>query len=62
MLKESLVYIRNAGGGEAFIGCGASIEQNLIVTCRHVWRDEGEQAEAVFPHMKRGGVAATSAL
>jgi hypothetical protein len=62
MLKESLVYIRKPGGGEAFIGCGALIEQNLIVTCRHVWRDADERAEAVFPHVKRGGVAATSAL
>ena len=62
MLKESLVYIRKAGGGEAFVGCGAFVEQNLIVTCRHVWRDAGEQAEAVFPHAKRGGSAAVSPL
>ncbi len=62
MLKESLVYIRKAGGGEAFVGCGAFVEQNLIVTCRHVWRDSGEKAEAVFPHAKRGGAAAVSPL
>ncbi len=62
MLKESLVYIRGAGGREAFVGCGAFIEQNLIVTCRHVWRDAGDRAEAVFPHIRRGGGAATSAL
>jgi tetratricopeptide (TPR) repeat protein len=62
MLKESLVYIRKPGGGEAFVGCGAFVEQNLIVTCRHVWRDADEEAEAFFPHMKRGGVPATSTL
>lgn len=62
MLKESLVYIRKAGGGEAFGGCVAYIEENLIVTCRHVWRDAGEKAEAVFPHAKRGGAAAVSPL
>ena len=62
MLKESLVYIRKPGGGEAFVGCGAFVEQKLIVTCRHVWRDAGEQGEAVFPHIKRGGAPATSLL
>ncbi len=62
MLKESLVYIRKLGGGEAFVGCGAFVEQNLIVTCRHVWRDAGEQAEAVFPYVMRNGGAATSEL
>ncbi|MBV8444065.1 MAG: trypsin-like peptidase domain-containing protein, partial [Hyphomicrobiales bacterium] len=62
MLKESLVYIRKPGGGEAFVGCGAFVEQNLIVTCRHVWRDAGEQGEAVFPHIKRGGAPTTSPL
>jgi hypothetical protein len=62
MLKESLVYIRKPGGGEIFVGCGAFVEQNLIVTCRHVWRDADEQAEALFPHAKRGGAAAVSPL
>jgi tetratricopeptide (TPR) repeat protein len=62
MLKESLVYIRKASGGEVFVGCGAFVEQNLIATCRHVWRDAGDGAEAVFPHIKRGGGAATSTL
>jgi len=59
---DELVYIRKVGGGEAFVGCGAFVEQNMIVTCRHVWRDAGERGEAVFPFLKRGGVAATSAL
>src|SRR5208282_6513761 len=62
MLEESLVYIRKLGGGEAFVGCGAAIEQNLIATCRHVWRDADEQPEAVFPHLWRDGAAATSPL
>jgi hypothetical protein len=62
MLKQSLVYIHAAGDDENFVGCGAYIEQNLVVTCRHVWRDAGEQAKAVFPHVKRNGVAATSPL
>ncbi len=62
MLNESLVYIRKPGGGEVFVGCGALIEQNLIVTCRHVWRDTDEDAEAVFPHVKRRGAPATSPL
>jgi hypothetical protein len=26
---------------------GACIEQHLIVTCRHAWRDADEQCEAV---------------
>jgi tetratricopeptide (TPR) repeat protein len=55
MLKESLVYIRKAGAREVFVGCGAFIEQNLIVTCRHVWRDADGQGEAVFPHVRRSG-------
>jgi hypothetical protein len=62
MLKESLVYIRRPGGGEAYVGCGALVEQNLIATCRHVWRDTDEKAEAVFPHIKRSGIATTSPL
>jgi hypothetical protein len=57
MLKQSLVYIRAVGGGQSFVGCGAYIEQNLIVTCRHVWRDAGEAAEAVFPHANPDGDA-----
>jgi hypothetical protein len=61
MLKQSLVYI-HAADDETFVGCGAYIEQNLIVTCRHVWRDAGEQAKAVFPHLKRNGAVATSPL
>jgi tetratricopeptide (TPR) repeat protein len=62
MLKESLVYIRKPGAGEAFVGCGAFVEQNLIVTCRHVWRDADEKAEAVFPFVWRDGAAAVTAL
>ncbi len=62
MLKQSLVYIHAAGDEGNFVGCGAYIEQKLIVTCRHVWRDADEQAKAVFPHVKRNGVAAVSAL
>jgi hypothetical protein len=62
MLKQSLVYIHAAGDDGDFVGCGAYIEQNLIVTCRHVWRDANQQAKAVFPHVKRNGVAATSPL
>jgi hypothetical protein len=63
MLKQNLVYIRAAGGGQSsFVGCGAYVEQNLVVTCRHVWRDAGEKSEAVFPHWKRAGAPATSAL
>jgi hypothetical protein len=62
MLKQSLVYIHAAGDDGNFVGCGAYIEQNLVVTCRHVWRDADEQAKAVFPHVKRNGVAATSPL
>jgi tetratricopeptide (TPR) repeat protein len=62
MLKESLVYIRKIGAGEPFVGCGAFVEQNLIVTCRHVWRDADETAEAVFPFVWRDGAAAVSAL
>ena len=62
MLKQSLVYIHAAGDDEDFVGCGASIEQNLIVTCRHVWRDADERAKAVFPHLKRNGTAAASPL
>jgi hypothetical protein len=58
MLNESLVLIRKPGDGDAFVGCGACIEQNLIVTCRHVWRDADEQGEAVFPYLQ----AAASAL
>jgi tetratricopeptide (TPR) repeat protein len=61
MLKQSLVYIHAADDG-SFVGCGAYIEQNLIVTCRHVWRDADERAKAVFPHMKRNSVAASSLL
>ena len=45
------------GGGQAFVGCGAYVEQNLVVTCRHVWRDAGEAAEAVFPHANPDGEA-----
>jgi hypothetical protein len=62
MLKQSLVYIRAVGGGQSFVGCGAYIEQNLIVTCRHVWRDAGEAAEAVFPHANPDGDAPASPL
>ena len=62
MLSECLVYIRKPGRGEAFVGCGALVEQNVIVTCRHVWRDAGQEGEAIFPHIRRGGVAATSLL
>ena len=62
MLKQSLVYIRAVGGGQSFVGCGAYVEQNLVVTCRHVWRDAGERSEAVFPHWKRAGAPATSTL
>jgi Trypsin-like peptidase domain len=61
MLKQSLVYIHAADDGN-FVGCGAYIEQNLIVTCRHVWRDADERAKAVFPHVKRNGAAAVSPL
>jgi Trypsin-like peptidase domain len=50
------------GGGQSFVGCGAYIEQNVVVTCRHVWRDAGEKSEAVFPHWKRAGAPATSTL
>jgi hypothetical protein len=60
MLKQSLVYIHAAD--DNFVGCGAYIEQNLIVTCRHVWRDANEQAKAVFPHIKKDGAAAISSL
>jgi tetratricopeptide (TPR) repeat protein len=62
MLKQSLVYIHAAGDDKKFVGCGAYVEQNLIVTCRHVWRDADEQAEAVFPHVKKSGAPATSPL
>ena len=62
MLKQGLVYIHTAGDDDKFVGCGAYIEQNLIVTCRHVWRDAREQAKAVFPHVKRNGAAAISPL
>jgi hypothetical protein len=62
MLKQSLVYIHAAGDDGDFVGCGAYIEQNLIITCRHVWRDAGEQAKAVFPHVKKNGTAAISLL
>src|SRR6516162_1601691 len=62
MRKQSLVYIRAVGGGQSFVGCGAYVEQNLVVTCRHVWRDAGERSEAVFPHWKRAGAPATSTL
>ena len=62
MLKQGLVYIHAAGEDDKFVGCGAYIEQNLIVTCRHVWRDAREQAKAVFPHVKRNGAAAISPL
>jgi hypothetical protein len=62
MLKQSLIYIHAADDDGNFIGCGAYIEQNLIVTCRHVWRDADEQAKAVFPHVKRNSIAATSPL
>jgi hypothetical protein len=62
MLKQSLVYIRAVGGGQSFVGCGAYLEQNLIVTCRHVWRDAGEAAEAVFPHANPDGDAPVSPL
>jgi len=57
MLNESLVLIRTREDGQAVVGCGACIEQNLIVTCRHVWRDVGQQGEAFFPYLN-----ATSAL
>lgn len=60
MLKESLVYIHAPGDDGEFVGCGAYIEQNLIVTCRHVWRDAGEQARAVFPRVKKDGAASIS--
>jgi Trypsin-like peptidase domain len=62
MLKESLVYIHAVGDDGEFVGCGAYIEQNLIVTCRHVWRDAGEHAKAVFPHVRREGAVAVSSL
>ncbi len=62
MLKQSLVYIHAAGDDGDFVGCGAYIEQNLIVTCRHVWRDAAEHAKAVFPHLKKNGAAAVSPL
>jgi tetratricopeptide (TPR) repeat protein len=62
MLKQGVVYIHAAGDDDKFVGCGAYIEQNLIVTCRHVWRDAREQAKAVFPHVKRNGAAAISPL
>jgi hypothetical protein len=62
MLKQSLVYIHEARNDGNFVGCGAYIEQNLIVTCRHVWRAADEQAKAVFPHVKKDGAAAISPL
>ena len=34
MLKQGLVYIHAAGDDDKFVGCGAYIEQNLIVTCQ----------------------------
>src|SRR5271155_3307022 len=62
MLKQGLVYIHTADDDDKFVGCGAYIEQNLIVTCRHVWRDADEKAKAAFPHVKRHGAAAISPL
>ncbi len=62
MTRRLCIYIHTAGDDDKFVGCGAYIEQNLIVTCRHVWRDAREQAKAVFPHVKRNGAAAISPL
>jgi hypothetical protein len=50
MLKQSLVYIHTAGDDKKFVGCGAYVEQNLIVTCRHVWRDATSRLRRSF-HM-----------
>jgi tetratricopeptide (TPR) repeat protein len=65
MIEASLVYIHAVDGANAFVGCGASIEQNLIATCRHVWRDAGGdkrgKVEVIFPRLMRAGKPARCA-
>ena len=39
MIEGALVYLLTASRPNAFVGCGAVIEGELIATCRHVWHD-----------------------
>ena len=66
MIENALVYIHSATESKAFAGCGAIIEGNFIVTCRHVWQEAiGDAAPEtgvciVFPRSKRNGALAES--
>jgi tetratricopeptide (TPR) repeat protein len=44
MIEGALVYIFAAVPPNPFVGCGAVIEDGLVATCRHVWRDALAQA------------------
>jgi tetratricopeptide (TPR) repeat protein len=62
MIETGLVYLHRPGQANGFVGCGALIENELIATCRHVWRlavgdspSEDAAAEVEFPRAWENG-------